>query len=136
MEKLQIYLQKFPQTIVYFYPKDNTPWCTIEAHDFTTYKNIFNKNWIGIVGVSKDSASSHAHFIEKECLAIDLLSDEDLALHKEFWVWWEKNMYGKIVHGAIRSTFLIDQKWTIVKERRNVKAAGHVEKLISELHLS
>lgn len=136
MEKLQIYLQKFPQTIVYFYPKDNTPWCTIEAHDFTTYKNIFTKNWIGVVGISKDSESSHVRFIEKQCLAIDLLSDEDLALHKQFWVWWEKNMYGKIVHGTIRSTFLVDQKWAIVKERRNVKAAGHVEKLISELDLS
>ena len=136
MEKLQKYLQKFPQTIVYFYPKDNTPWCTIEAHDFSTYKNVFNKNWIGIVWVSKDSETSHTHFIEKQCLTIDLLSDEDLSLHKQFWVWGEKNMYGKIVHGTIRSTFLLDQHWTILKERRNVKAAGHVQKLLDELHIA
>jgi peroxiredoxin Q/BCP len=78
------YLSKFPQTIVYFYPKDNTPGCTIEAHDFSTHKKDFEKHNIGIVGISKDSAASHAKFIEKECLTIDLISDESLALHKQF----------------------------------------------------
>lgn len=87
MEKLKIFLKKYPQTIVYFYPKDNTPGCTIEAHDFSTHKELFNKNGIGIVGISKDSEASHDKFIEKQCLTIDLLTDEDLSLHKKFGVW-------------------------------------------------
>lgn len=132
--KLQPYL-KYPQTIVYFYPKDDTPGCTIQAHDFSTHKAVFNKNNIGIVGISKDSEASHCKFIEKQWLTIDLIADEDLSLHKQFDVWWEKNMYGKIVQWAIRSTFLLDQKWNILKERRNVRANGHVEKIIEELEI-
>jgi len=87
MEKINPYLKKYPQTIVYFYPKDNTPGCTIEAHDFSTYKDIFNKNGIGIVGISKDSEKSHNNFIEKQCLTIDLVADEELILHKKFGAW-------------------------------------------------
>jgi thioredoxin-dependent peroxiredoxin len=135
MEKLQEYLQKFPQTIVYFYPKDDTPGCTIEAHDFSIYKELFHKNWIWIVWVSKDSESSHQKFIDKQCLLIDLISDEDLTLHKQFGVWWEKNMYGKKIMWVVRSTFLLDAQWTILHEWRNVKAAGHVQKLMEELHI-
>ena len=84
MDTLELFLKKHEKTIVYFYPKDNTPGCTIEAHDFSTYKDIFNKNGIGIVGISKDSEKSHSNFIEKQCLTIDLVSDEDLTLHKKF----------------------------------------------------
>ena len=135
MEKLKPFLSKYKQTIVYFYPKDNTPGCTIEAHDFTKYKDLFNKNWIWIVWVSKDSESSHQKFIEKQCLNIDLISDEDLSLHKQFGVRWEKNMYGKKIMWVIRSTFLLDQSWNILKEWRNVKASGHVEKIINELKI-
>ncbi len=136
MEKLQPFLSKYKQTIVYFYPKDNTPGCTIEAHDFTKYKELFNKSWIWIVWVSKDSEKSHQKFIEKQCLNIDLISDEDLSLHKQFGARWEKNMYGKIVQWVIRSTFLLDGNWKILKEWRNVKAAGHVEKIINELKIA
>lgn len=133
MEKLKPFLKKYKQTIVYFYPKDNTPGCTIEAHDFSKNKELFNKNWIWIVWISKDSENSHQKFIEKQCLTIDLISDEDLDLHKQFDVWWEKNMYGKIMQWTIRSTFLLDGNWKILKEWRNVKASNHVEKLINEL---
>ena len=131
--KLTPYLQKFSQTIVYFYPKDNTPGCTVEAHDFSTHKKDFEKHNIGIVGISKDSEASHTKFIEKQCLTINLISDESLALHKQFWARGEKNMYGKIVEWTIRSTFLVDQKGNIIKARKNVKATGHVEKLKKEL---
>jgi thioredoxin-dependent peroxiredoxin len=135
MENLQTYLKKHKQTIIYFYPKDNTPWCTIEAKDFSTHKEVFNKHGIGIVGISKDSEKSHCNFIEKQNLTIDLLSDSELVLHKKFWAWWEKNMYGKIVEWTIRSTFLVDQQGKTLKARKNVKATGHVEKLIKELEL-
>lgn len=134
-EQLTHYINKHLQTIVYFYPKDNTPGCTIEAHDFSTHKKDFEKHNIGIVGISKDSPASHAKFIEKQCLTIDLISDESLALHKQFWARGEKNMYGKIVEGTIRSTFLVDQKGEIIKARKNVKAAGHVDKIMKELNI-
>lgn len=133
MEKLKPFLKKYKQTIVYFYPRDNTPGCTIQAHDFSINKELFNKNWIGIVGVSKDSEESHCKFIEKQNLTIDLISDEDLILHKQFSVRWEKNMYGKKTMWVIRSTFLLDQNWKVLKEWKNVKANGHVEKVIREL---
>ena len=84
MNTLPQYLQKYTQTIVYFYPKDDTPGCTIEAHDFSTYKELFNKHDIGIVGISKDSEASHCKFIEKHNLTIDFIADEDLSLHKKF----------------------------------------------------
>ncbi|MEI6773290.1 MAG: peroxiredoxin [bacterium] len=97
MNTLETYLKKHKQTIVYFYPKDDTPGCTIEAKDFNIHKEVFNKNDIGIVGISKDSEASHCKFIEKHHLSIDLIADEDLSLHKKFGARGEKNMYGKIV---------------------------------------
>jgi len=121
------------KTILYFYPKDNTPWCSIEASDFSKYKKIFNQNWIGVVWVSKDSCQSHTKFIEKQNLSIDLISDQDLELHKKFSVIWEKKMYGKIYEWVIRSTFLLNKDGEKLKERRNVKAKWHVEKVLKEL---
>ena len=135
MEKLTPFLNKYKQTIVYFYPKDNTPGCTVEAHDFSVNKKLFNQNWIWIVWISKDSEKSHCNFIEKQNLTIDLITDEDLTLQKQFGAWWEKNMYGKIVQWTIRSTFLLDKNWNILKEWRNVKATGHVKKIIEELKI-
>lgn len=135
MNKLNPFLKNHPQTIIYFYPKDDTPGCTIEAHDFSTHKELFNKNDIGIVGISKDSEASHCKFIEKHQLTIDLIADEDLSLHKKFGARWEKNMYGKMVQWTIRSTFLVNQQWKIIKERSNVRANGHVEKILEELRI-
>lgn len=126
-------LKKHEKTILYFYPKDNTPGCSVEASDFSKYKNILNKNWIWIVWVSKDSCKSHINFIEKKDLKIDLISDEDLELHNKFSIIWEKKNYGKIYQWVIRSTFLLDQKWKILEEWRNVRAKWHVEKIMREL---
>ena len=77
-------LKNHNQTIVYFYPKDDTPGCTIEAKDFSTYYDIFLKHDIGIVGISRDTEASHCDFIEKHGLTIPLISDTDLILHKQF----------------------------------------------------
>lgn len=128
-------LKNHNQTIMYFYPKDDTPGCTIEAKDFSTYYNIFLKHNIGIVGISRDTEASHCDFIEKHGLTIPLISDTDLTLHKQFWTRGEKNNYGKIIQGVIRSTFLLDKSGNILKERRNVKATGHVEKIMKELNI-
>jgi peroxiredoxin Q/BCP len=86
MDKLKKFIKKYRQTIVYFYPKDNTPGCTMEAKDFSTNKKLFDDKSIGIVGISKDSVESHCRFIEKHDLTIDLISDTDLELHKQFGV--------------------------------------------------
>lgn len=130
---LETLLKKAKQTLLYFYPKDNTPGCTLEARDFSTHFKTFLDKWIQVVGVSKDSEKSHCGFIEKQQLTIPLISDPELILHKEFWTRGEKNNYGKISMWTIRSTFLLDQSGKIIKERRNVKTTGHVEKIIKEL---
>lgn len=126
-------LSAHDKTIVYFYPKDNTPGCTIESKDFTCLKQDFTKKGIHIIWVSRDDIESHKHFIDSESLDLDLIADTDGKLHEQFGVIGEKNMYGKISVWVIRSTFLLDKTWNVLKEWRNVKATGHVEKVLKEL---
>lgn len=121
------------KTILFFYPRDNTPGCTIENKDFSYFKNDFNKLWYKLVWVSKDSIDSHKKFVEKQDLNIDLISDPDLVLHKELWVYWEKNNYWKIVMWVIRSTFIINNEWELLNEYRNIRAKGHAERILKEL---
>jgi len=121
------------KNILYFYPKDNTPWCTKENKDFTNFKNEFGKLWYKIIWVSKDDIDSHKKFMEKQWLNIDLISDQNLILHKELWVWWEKKNYWKTLMWVIRSTFIIDKNWEVLKEFRNVRATWHVERLLKEI---
>lgn len=98
-----------PRTLLYFYPKDNTPGCTLEAQDFTRLKNDFAKLGIQIIGVSKDSEVSHEKFTTSCGLGIPLISDVDGTLHEQFGVIGEKKNYGKVYIGVIRSTFLLDK---------------------------
>nr|MDD3719915.1 peroxiredoxin [Candidatus Gracilibacteria bacterium] len=126
-------LKKSEKTILYFYPKDNTPGCSIEAKDFTCLKGEFQKLGIQIIGISKDNIESHKKFKNDLSLGLDLISDPNLILHKELGVYGEKNNYGKIVMGVIRSTFLFDNKGNLIKEWRNVKATGHAQKILAEL---
>ena len=101
-------LSRSPKTLLYFYPKDNTPGCTLEAQDFTRLKGEFANLGIQIIGVSKDSEVSHEKFTSSCNLGIDLISDTDGRLHEEFAVIGEKKNYGKAYIGIIRSTFLLD----------------------------
>ena len=133
---LEDVLAKHPRTILYFYPKDSTPGCTTEAQDFTRLRAAFENLGIHIVGVSKDDEKSHEKFRISCALGIDLLSDMDGSLHEKFKTIGEKNLYGKLIHGVIRSTFLLDSKGKILKEWRNVKATGHADKILSELSAS
>lgn len=121
------------KTILFFYPKDNTPGCSIENKDFTELKKDFLEKWYQIIWVSKDSLASHWKFVEKYDLQNDLISDWDLILHKELWAFWEKNNYGKIVEGVIRSTFLIDENWEVIKDYRNIRAKWHAERILKEV---
>lgn len=126
-------LARSPKTLLYFYPRDNTPGCTMEAQDFTRLKKDFSALGIQVIGVSKDSDVSHHKFVKSCALGIDLISDSELMLHDAFGVMGEKNMYGKKVFGVIRSTFLLDSSGDILREWRNVKATGHAEKVLREV---
>jgi thioredoxin-dependent peroxiredoxin len=130
---LTSYLQKSSLTLLYFYPKDDTPGCTLEATDFTRLKWEFEALGIQIIWVSQDSESSHAKFCDKYDLGITLISDESWELHEKFAVIWEKKNYGKVYIGVIRSTFLLDSSGKILKEWKNVKATGHAEKCLREI---
>ena len=120
--------------VLYFYPKDNTPGCTLEGQDFRDNKRKFSARNTVILGVSRDSVKSHENFKSKQSFSFDLLSDPDEKLCKQFDVIKEKNMYGKKVIGIERSTFLIDKNGVLVKEWRKVKVKGHVEEVLEEIN--
>lgn len=121
------------KTLLYFYPKDNTPGCTTENKDFSALKSEFSDLGITLIGVSKDSIESHKKFIEKQDLSIDLISDPELVLHKQLWAYGEKNNYGKIIQGVIRSTFLFSREWELIQEWKNIKATGHAARILKQL---
>lgn len=116
---------KQQKVILYFYPKDSTPGCTTEGLEFSQLINQFKKLGYLVLGVSKDSVSSHDKFICKYNLKIDLISDSEGVLCDAFEVIKEKNMYGKKVMGIERSTFVLNEKMEIIHEFRKVKALGH-----------
>ena len=118
--------------LLYFYPKDNTPGCTVEAKDFSFYVEDFNKLNIQVVGVSKDSIKSHCNFIANHELRIDLLSDPEAEVIKAYKAWGVKKNYGKEYQGLIRSTFLINPQGQIAKYWSNVRAKGHAERVLKE----
>ena len=118
--------------VLYFYPKDSTPGCTTQAIGFSCLKDQFDALNCQIIGVSRDSVKAHQNFTEKQALTIDLISDKEEVLCKNFDVIKEKNMYGKLVMGIERSTFIF-HNGQLVKEYRKVKAAGHAEQVLEDL---
>ena len=120
--------------IIYFYPKDDTPGCTVEAIDFTKFKKEFEKNNVYLIGISKDSIDKHEKFKNKYNLTIDLASDEDGSICNYFKVWVEKSMYGKKYMGIERATFLFNEKKELIKIWRKVKVKGHVEEVLNSLN--
>lgn len=119
--------------VLYFYPKDNTPGCTIEAIDFTKQLPHYEKLDAEIIGVSPDSCKSHQKFIKDQKLKITLLSDPDHTMLEDYGVWGLKKFMGREYKGVIRSTFLIDPKGKIAHIWSNVKVAGHVEEVKEKL---
>jgi peroxiredoxin Q/BCP len=119
--------------VLYFYPKDDTPGCTLEAKDFADNMTGFNANNTVIFGVSKDPVKSHDKFKEKYCLPFTLASDANSTVCEAYGVWVEKSMYGKTYMGIERTTFLINSKGKIVKIWRKVKVDGHVDEVLSEV---
>lgn len=115
--------------IVYFYPKDNTPGCTIEAKEFSDSISDFSKLGADILGISADTPESHVKFIEKYGLKIKLLSDPGKKALTAYGAWGIKKMYGKDYWGIIRSTFLVNPKGEIAQAWYNVKVKGHVNEV-------
>ena len=113
--------------VLYFYPKDNTKGCTLEALDFTLNKKEFEKIGATILGISPDSVKSHENFCMKHDLTITLLSDPDHNVLERYGVWKLKKMFGREYHGVERSTFLIDPEGKIAESWRKVKVKGHVD---------
>ncbi|MBF0445824.1 MAG: thioredoxin-dependent thiol peroxidase [Magnetococcales bacterium] len=118
--------------VIYFYPKDNTPGCTVEANDFQRLSGDFAALGINVVGISKDSVASHTKFCTKQNLTFTLLSDGEGAACEGFGVWQEKKNYGKVYMGIVRSTFLVDAKGKVVKTWTKVKTKGHAQAVLEE----
>lgn len=119
--------------VLYFYPKDNTPGCTIEACEFSANYDEFIANDTVIVGVSPDSVKSHSGFIIKQNLKHILLSDINKDVAKAYGVWQVRKNYGKEYLGIVRTTFVIDKEGKISKVYKSVKAAGHAAKVLADL---
>jgi peroxiredoxin Q/BCP len=119
--------------ILYFYPKDNTSGCTLEALDFTAARDEFAKLGAEILAVSPDSPESHCRFADKHNLGITLLSDTDHVVLKQYGVWQQKKLYGREFWGVVRSTFLIDPRGDLRHEWRKVKVKDHVDAVKAKL---
>jgi thioredoxin-dependent peroxiredoxin len=116
--------------VLYFYPKDDTSGCTKEAQEFSALIGDFEKAGAAIVGISKDSEKSHAKFIGKYDLKVELGSDEAGAACEAFGTWVEKSMYGKKYMGIERSTFLIGADGKVARIWRKVKVPGHAAEVL------
>lgn len=132
-KKFQLSAMKGKKIVLYFYPKDATPGCTIEGHDFTKLHNEFKSKNAEVYGVSRDSISSHEKFKDKQCYSIDLISDPEEEICRTFGVIKTKNMYGKKVLGIERSTFVLDENGRLEKEWRGVSVEGHAQEVLDYL---
>tara|TARA_Y100000766_G_scaffold251584_1_gene235352 strand:- start:133 stop:603 length:471 start_codon:yes stop_codon:yes gene_type:complete len=119
--------------VLYFYPKDDTPGCTIETNDFNKLLSKFKKLDCEVYGVSKDNLKSHDKFRDKYKIKFDLLSDEDLKVLKKYKVWGKKKFMGREFMGIIRTTYLIDKKGKVLKVWNNVKVKDHAKEVLETL---
>jgi len=119
--------------VMYFYPKDDTPGCTIETNDFNKLLLKFKKLECEVYGISKDNLKSHDKFREKYKIKFNLLADEEIKVLKKYKVWGKKKFMGREFMGIIRATFLIDKKGKIIKIWDNVKVKDHAKKVLETL---
>jgi len=119
--------------VLYFYPKDNTSGCTLEAVDFTRHKKDFDALGTEVMGISPDSQKSHCNFRDKNNLTITLLSDPEHKIIEKYGVWALKKMYGREYYGVQRSTYIVDPQGKIAHAWEKVKVKGHVEEVLQTL---
>jgi len=132
-EDFQLSDLKGKRVVLYFYPKADTPGCTVEACEFRDDMRKFDKKGVAVIGISPDKPAAQAKFRDKYSLPFPLLADPDKAAAQAFGVWKEKNMYGKKVMGIERSTFVIGPEGKIEKIYAKVKAAGHAGEVLAGL---
>ena len=131
MIKLDDLLGKW--SVIYFYPRDDTPGCTIEAKEFTELSSKFEEQGATIYGVSPDTEAKHCKFIEKHGLKVELLADTESIMLADYGVWQEKQMYGKTYMGVVRTTYLVNPDGNIAEAWTKVKAKGHAEAVLERL---
>lgn len=124
------------KVILYFYPKDNTPGCSVEAQQFNAAYETLKKAGYVVLGVSRDTVKRHVNFKAKYDLQFDLLADTDEAICNAYGVMKEKKLYGKVSIGIERSTFVIDEKGVLTHIYRGVKAKEHVGQLLQDLNVA
>ncbi len=124
---------KGKRVVLYFYPKADTPGCTVEACEFRDGLKAFARKGVAVVGISPDKPAAQARFKQKYDLPFTLLADEEKAVAQAYGVWKEKNMYGKKVMGLARTTFVIGPGGRIEKIYGNVKAKGHAGQVLADL---
>jgi peroxiredoxin Q/BCP len=123
-------------TVLWFYPKDETPGCTLEGQEFTKLLPEFEAHGVGVYGISADSASAHDRFMEKCSIAVPLISDPDHVLIDSLKLWVEKSFAGNKYMGIERTTFLVGPDGTIEREWRAVKAPGHAAEVLQAVGAS
>jgi len=121
------------KVVLYFYPKDDTPGCTREACSFRDNTSAIRKKNAVVIGISTDSPASHGKFAEKYTLPFTLLSDEKKEVVKKYGVWQQKNLYGRLFKGTVRTTFVIDEAGKIAAYFPKVKVDGHTEEVLAAL---
>ena len=119
------------KVVLYFYPKDDTPGCTLEGIDFTRLRDDFAKAGTVVIGASKDSVKSHDKFCKKHGLGVILVSDEGSDVSERYGVWAEKSMYGKTYMGIDRTTVLVDKSGKVARVWPKVKVAGHADEVLA-----
>lgn len=124
---------KGKKLVLYFYPKDNTSGCTLEAQEFAEHYEEIKALGAEVVGLSKDTVRTHENFAKKYELPFELLSDPDRVVQEQYDLIKLKKMYGKEVRGTVRFTFIFDENSNLIKEFRDVKAAGHAEEVLEYL---
>ena len=121
------------KVVLYFYPKDSTPGCTRQACAFAAAYGEFERLWVSVIGVSKDSAASHRKFADKHSLPFLLLSDPELTAIQAYGVWQEKKLYGKVSMGVVRTTYIIDENGVIEKVMPKVKPDTNAAEILDYL---
>jgi peroxiredoxin Q/BCP len=130
-EKVKLSRLRGKPVVIYFYPKDDTSGCTLEAKDFSRLAPEFRKSGIEVIGVSPDSVESHQKFRSKHDLSVRLAADPDKVAAEAYGVWAQKSMYGRTYMGIERSTFLIDKAGRLTRSWRKVKVPGHAEDVLA-----
>ena len=128
-KEIELNKLKSKYIVLYFYPKDDTPGCTLETKDFNKFLNKFKKEDCLIFGISKDDIKSHEKFKKKYSVKFDLLADEDKKVMKSYKVWAKKKFMGREFMGTVRSTYIIDKNKKILNSWTNVKALGHANEV-------